>query len=471
MALDLRALEPPPTKVVANLPYGIAAGAILRTIEELPGVTRWVAMVQKEVGERLAAAPGTRRLRRAVGARAARLRGARAPRRSRAPSSTPVPNVDSVLVVLERTGPPPPPEVRALVQAAFAHRRKALARSLALAAGARRRRARPRPRGARRPSATRPTRAPSGCAPRGRPRARGRRASDVALREEAPGQAQPLPVPRAGPRASDGRHELVTLFQPLTLPTSVARARAAGRRAADEVVCPGVEGDNLAAARSRAFRERDRLGRPARPAGDRQAHPGRRRDGRRLGRRRRRAAPGRPRRGRADDALLREIAAGLGADVPAQVRPARYLATGAGERLRRARAAPATACSSCPRATRSPPPRCTRRPTAWVWPRRGAASWPPRSSGRRARAAACSRRAGRQRPRARGPRAVPRDRRRARRRARRGRRPGARVRLGPDRRRPLRRRRRGARRRGRSAAASRAPLAARRGGAPEETTA
>ena len=45
----------------------------------------------------------------------------------------PVPNVDSVLVVLERRGPAPPPELRALVQAAFAHRRKALPRSLALA--------------------------------------------------------------------------------------------------------------------------------------------------------------------------------------------------------------------------------------------------------------------------------------------------------------------------------------------------
>ncbi len=58
MTLDLAALRPEPTKVVANLPYGIAAGAILRTIEELPAVTRWVAMVQREVGERLAAGPG-----------------------------------------------------------------------------------------------------------------------------------------------------------------------------------------------------------------------------------------------------------------------------------------------------------------------------------------------------------------------------------------------------------------------------
>ena len=59
MKLDLRALDPAPTKVVANLPYGIAAGAILRTIEELDGATRWVGMVQKEVGERFAAGPGS----------------------------------------------------------------------------------------------------------------------------------------------------------------------------------------------------------------------------------------------------------------------------------------------------------------------------------------------------------------------------------------------------------------------------
>src|SRR5690606_35099200 len=59
MTLDLAALDPAPTKVVANLPYGIAASAILRTIEELPQATTWVAMVQKEVGQRLAARPGS----------------------------------------------------------------------------------------------------------------------------------------------------------------------------------------------------------------------------------------------------------------------------------------------------------------------------------------------------------------------------------------------------------------------------
>ena len=57
--LDLAALDPAPTKVVANLPYGVAASVILRTVESLPTVTTWVAMVQKEVGERFAAEAGT----------------------------------------------------------------------------------------------------------------------------------------------------------------------------------------------------------------------------------------------------------------------------------------------------------------------------------------------------------------------------------------------------------------------------
>jgi 16S rRNA (adenine1518-N6/adenine1519-N6)-dimethyltransferase len=134
MAIDLRALDPAPTKVVANLPYGIAAGAILRTIEELDGVRRWVAMVQREVGERFAAAPGTG----AYGVPSVLAQLACDVRVHRGVARTvfhPVPNVDSVLVVLERRRAAPDPALRALVQAAFAHRRKALARSLALAPG------------------------------------------------------------------------------------------------------------------------------------------------------------------------------------------------------------------------------------------------------------------------------------------------------------------------------------------------
>jgi 16S rRNA (adenine1518-N6/adenine1519-N6)-dimethyltransferase len=135
MKLDLRVLQPAPTKVVANLPYGIAAGAILRTIEELDGVRRWVGMVQKEVGERFAAAPGTSAygLPSVLAQLCCDVQVLRAVSRS---VFTPVPNVDSVLIGLERTGPAPERELRELVAAAFAHRRKALAGSLALAPGA-----------------------------------------------------------------------------------------------------------------------------------------------------------------------------------------------------------------------------------------------------------------------------------------------------------------------------------------------
>ena len=132
MALDLGALDPAPTKVVANLPYGIAASSTLRTIEELPGVTRWVVMAQKEVGRRLAAAPGDELygIPSVLAGLACDVRVERGVARS---VFFPVPNVDSVLVRLDRTGPAGSPRVRELVGAAFAHRRKALARSLDLA--------------------------------------------------------------------------------------------------------------------------------------------------------------------------------------------------------------------------------------------------------------------------------------------------------------------------------------------------
>jgi 16S rRNA (adenine1518-N6/adenine1519-N6)-dimethyltransferase len=131
--LDLAVLEPAPTKVVANLPYGVAATVILRTIE-LETVATWVAMVQKEVGERFAAAPGTP----AYGVPSVLAQLACDVKVARKIPRTvfhPVPNVDSVLVGLRRHGPAPPESLRTLVQQGFAHRRKALARSLALAGG------------------------------------------------------------------------------------------------------------------------------------------------------------------------------------------------------------------------------------------------------------------------------------------------------------------------------------------------
>jgi 16S rRNA (adenine1518-N6/adenine1519-N6)-dimethyltransferase len=131
MAIDLARLRPAPSKVVANLPYGIAAGVLLRTIEELGGVERWVAMAQREVGERLAAAPGSG----AYGVPSVLAQLACEVEVLRAIPRTvfhPVPNVDSVLVGLRRREPAGGVEVRALVRGAFAHRRKTLVSSLAL---------------------------------------------------------------------------------------------------------------------------------------------------------------------------------------------------------------------------------------------------------------------------------------------------------------------------------------------------
>jgi len=132
--LDLEALDPAPTKVVANLPYGVAATVILRTIE-LASVDTWVAMVQKEVGERFAASPSTSAY--GIPSVLAQLAcDVRVVRRIPRGVFFPVPNVDSVLVGLRRHGPAPPASLRALVQQGFAHRRKALARSLSLAPAA-----------------------------------------------------------------------------------------------------------------------------------------------------------------------------------------------------------------------------------------------------------------------------------------------------------------------------------------------
>jgi 16S rRNA (adenine1518-N6/adenine1519-N6)-dimethyltransferase len=131
MRLDLTTLKPKPTKMVANLPYGIAASLLLRTIEQLPSIQLWLVMVQREVGERLAAAPGngTYGIPSVLAQLAGDVRVVRAIPRT---VFRPMPNVDSVLVRVVRTGPAPAPPIRRLVGAAFAHRRKALARSLAI---------------------------------------------------------------------------------------------------------------------------------------------------------------------------------------------------------------------------------------------------------------------------------------------------------------------------------------------------
>jgi 16S rRNA (adenine1518-N6/adenine1519-N6)-dimethyltransferase len=89
-------------------------------------------MVQREVGDRLSASPGSK----SYGATSVLAQLACEVRFLRRVPRTvfhPQPGVESALIVLRRTGPGASPEVRALVHAGFAHRRKALAGSLALA--------------------------------------------------------------------------------------------------------------------------------------------------------------------------------------------------------------------------------------------------------------------------------------------------------------------------------------------------
>jgi 16S rRNA (adenine1518-N6/adenine1519-N6)-dimethyltransferase len=129
MRLDLASLEPVPTAVVSNLPYSVATPVILRTIEQLPAVGRWTVMVQREIADRLRAAPGSR----TYGSPSVIVQLAcevKLVRKVDPAVFRPRPRVDSAILGLRRTGPGAGPPVRELVRAAFAHRRKSLARSL-----------------------------------------------------------------------------------------------------------------------------------------------------------------------------------------------------------------------------------------------------------------------------------------------------------------------------------------------------
>jgi 16S rRNA (adenine1518-N6/adenine1519-N6)-dimethyltransferase len=129
MEVDIAAFEPPPTAMVANLPYSVATPLILRTIEELPSLGRWTVMVQREIADRLRAAPGSR----TYGAPSVLAQLACEVRLLRTVDPAvfrPRPRVESAILALRRTGPAADPVTRALVRAAFAHRRKSLARSL-----------------------------------------------------------------------------------------------------------------------------------------------------------------------------------------------------------------------------------------------------------------------------------------------------------------------------------------------------
>lgn len=129
MKIDLAGFEPAPSAMVANLPYSVATPLILRTIEELPRLQRWTVMVQREIADRLRAAPGSR----TYGAPSVTAQLACEVELLRTVDPAvfrPRPRVESAILRLRRHGPGADAETRALVRAAFAHRRKALARSL-----------------------------------------------------------------------------------------------------------------------------------------------------------------------------------------------------------------------------------------------------------------------------------------------------------------------------------------------------
>jgi 16S rRNA (adenine1518-N6/adenine1519-N6)-dimethyltransferase len=130
--------EPAPTALVANLPYNVAVPVVLHLLSTLPGLRRGLVMVQAEVAERLAAAPGSK----AYGVPSVKVAWYAAASRAGAVSRNvfwPVPNVDSGLVRLLRRDPPattaPRMAVFAVIDAAFAQRRKTLRAALAGWAG------------------------------------------------------------------------------------------------------------------------------------------------------------------------------------------------------------------------------------------------------------------------------------------------------------------------------------------------
>ena len=121
----------PPTKLVSNLPYQVAATLILDVLQRMPSIERLVVMVQAEVADRIAARPGSK----AYGAYTAKLAlyGAVTGRFEVGPGNfMPPPHVDSAVVRIDRSAAQcaDPARVAEVIDAAFAQRRKTIRNSM-----------------------------------------------------------------------------------------------------------------------------------------------------------------------------------------------------------------------------------------------------------------------------------------------------------------------------------------------------
>jgi 16S rRNA (adenine1518-N6/adenine1519-N6)-dimethyltransferase len=124
-------LRPEPNKIVANLPYNIATPLVVETLEHARSLELWCVMVQREVADRFFAAPRSK----AYGAVSVlvQLTARKTGFHSVAPTAfRPPPRVQSGLVAFERQPTAEIADVRAVVEAAFAHRRKTAANAIAL---------------------------------------------------------------------------------------------------------------------------------------------------------------------------------------------------------------------------------------------------------------------------------------------------------------------------------------------------
>jgi 16S rRNA (adenine1518-N6/adenine1519-N6)-dimethyltransferase len=129
---------PPPTALVANLPYNVSVPVLLHLLELLPSLERGLVMVQSEVADRLAAGPGSK----VYGVPSVKAAWYADVRRAGAVGRNvfwPAPNVDSGLVAWTRREAPLTTATReqvfAVIDAAFAHRRKGLRGALRTLAG------------------------------------------------------------------------------------------------------------------------------------------------------------------------------------------------------------------------------------------------------------------------------------------------------------------------------------------------